>query len=366
MKNISFVLLLLVLIIPNSSYAMKISEIMYDPPGTDSGREWIEIYNDSSISVDLSDWKFLENSVNHGLKLISGDVVLQSGGYAVIADNDKNFLIDNPNFKGTLFDSAFSLANTGEFLALVDSSDGVVDQISYSESLGSKGDGNSLQLYEGVFISSPSTPGAENSNTSTNTQNSTNASSSAINISTHSSSKEVSNFKPKIDFEIGVGRDRLLSVKTPIKLEPEIDSRFKRNSIRFLWNFGDGNQTKGRKAEHYYKHPGSYNLVLNASHNGQNAISRAVINVFKPIVQFKILDEGLEFYNQTSHEINIGGWKVKSEDKLINYSFPQDTIISADNKIIFDKILFVKNEDLLDFSQMKLNLYFPNGDIIKQ
>ena len=34
-----------------------ISEIMYDPnQGSDTDLEWIEIYNDGSVSVDLSSW----------------------------------------------------------------------------------------------------------------------------------------------------------------------------------------------------------------------------------------------------------------------------------------------------------------------
>ena len=46
-----------------------INEIMYDLEGTDTGREWIEIYNNSNSSVDLSSYKLFEADTNHELTI---------------------------------------------------------------------------------------------------------------------------------------------------------------------------------------------------------------------------------------------------------------------------------------------------------
>jgi hypothetical protein len=35
-----------------------ISEIMYNPTGTETGREWVELYNNGAAAVDLSGWQF--------------------------------------------------------------------------------------------------------------------------------------------------------------------------------------------------------------------------------------------------------------------------------------------------------------------
>src|SRR5262245_23064613 len=35
-----------------------ISEIMYDPQNTDTNREWIELFNTGTSSVNLSGWQF--------------------------------------------------------------------------------------------------------------------------------------------------------------------------------------------------------------------------------------------------------------------------------------------------------------------
>ena len=48
-----------------------INEVMYDVEGTDTDREWIEVYNDGSESVDLSTYKLFEANTNHGLTLSS-------------------------------------------------------------------------------------------------------------------------------------------------------------------------------------------------------------------------------------------------------------------------------------------------------
>jgi len=97
-------MLIAILLSSLTSAEVMINEIMYDVVGSDSGHEWVEIY--SNQSIDLTGWKFYENSVNHNLNLINGSIILD--GYAIIADNSNTFISDNPDYDGTLFDSAFS------------------------------------------------------------------------------------------------------------------------------------------------------------------------------------------------------------------------------------------------------------------
>ena len=89
-----------------------ITEIMYDlpTPGSDSGREWIEIYNEGATDIDLTTWKFYEDGTNHGIYEGEGGSILGPGEYAVIADNisSQGFKGDWPNYTGILFDSSFS------------------------------------------------------------------------------------------------------------------------------------------------------------------------------------------------------------------------------------------------------------------
>ena len=42
--------------------------------------EWIDIFNKGSDPVDITGWKFFENSTNHGLILYQGaDMIIESG-----------------------------------------------------------------------------------------------------------------------------------------------------------------------------------------------------------------------------------------------------------------------------------------------
>jgi uncharacterized protein YneR len=165
---------LLVLLIIASFFAsvgaIQISEIMYDPAGSDSGHEWVEIYNNESIDTNLTGWKFLESGTNHGITLENGSWILGVGKYAVIADDANTFLSDYSNYNGTLFDSTFDLSNSGEELVLKNSSLAVRENITYNSTWGAAGNGNSLQRFNGSWCEAGPTPGAQN-NCSTPTPN---------------------------------------------------------------------------------------------------------------------------------------------------------------------------------------------------
>ena len=40
-----------------------ITEVMYDAAGTDTGYEWVEIYNEGDTNIDIAQWFFYENNV---------------------------------------------------------------------------------------------------------------------------------------------------------------------------------------------------------------------------------------------------------------------------------------------------------------
>ena len=93
------------LIIP-VGYTLQISEVMYNPSGSDTGREWIEIYSDST--VNLSGWKLVTDA-NHILNKPPenggmGLMMLESGSYAIIAQDSYKFLADYPAYSRTLID----------------------------------------------------------------------------------------------------------------------------------------------------------------------------------------------------------------------------------------------------------------------
>lgn len=138
---------------------VKITEVMYDAPGADDGREWIEITNTGSSEVNIGKYKLLESGTHHGLNLVSGSALLGAGSSAVIAADATKFIADYPSYSGALFDSAFSLSNAGESLEIEDASTSPLDSIFYAAQAGANGEGGSLHLEGSTFAAAMPNPG---------------------------------------------------------------------------------------------------------------------------------------------------------------------------------------------------------------
>ena len=98
--------------------------------------------------------------MNHQIKAIQGTTTLSANSFSVIAADPTQFLKDYTHFSGTLFDSSFSLSNTGETLALKDSSGAVTASVEYASTRGAAGDGNSLGWSGSEFVPETPTPGS--------------------------------------------------------------------------------------------------------------------------------------------------------------------------------------------------------------
>lgn len=164
-----------------------INEIMYDPPGSDPGSEWIEIYNEDDYDVNISCWKFFEGDTNHVLTF-EGSTIILSESYAVISNDGDNFLAKYPDHDGIVIDSTFSLSNNGEYIALKDCDLNVVDEITFNSSLGGNGNNKTIEKYVDGWGESQSyggTPGSENIIlTSTTTTTTTTSSTTSTTTST--------------------------------------------------------------------------------------------------------------------------------------------------------------------------------------
>lgn len=110
--------------------SVEIVDIQYNPAGSDKGREYIRIHNVSGMPLDLTNWRLFEGGVNHKIKAMD-TAIIPVGGYAIIAENATQYFADHINTPDVLFDSVFSLSNSGETIALKDGTGAVVVHRSY-------------------------------------------------------------------------------------------------------------------------------------------------------------------------------------------------------------------------------------------
>jgi hypothetical protein len=124
--------ILVTLSAPTAAFAaINIVDVMYDPPGADSGHEWIEVSNTGTDSVNLASYRLFEAGTNHKLTVTIGTSTLPAGAKAIIATDPMQYKADHPSFAGAVFKSSFSLSNTGETIEIKDASLAVVDSYSY-------------------------------------------------------------------------------------------------------------------------------------------------------------------------------------------------------------------------------------------
>jgi hypothetical protein len=90
------------------------SEVFYYPSGNDPDKQWVELYNPTSASVDLSG---LTIEDNEGTYTISNGIIIPSEEYLVIARNETVFY-DLYEFLPNITGLAIDLINTGDVLRL--------------------------------------------------------------------------------------------------------------------------------------------------------------------------------------------------------------------------------------------------------
>lgn len=348
--------------LPQTLFAqMVITEIMYDLPRSDTGREWVEIQNTSSSPIDFSSWRFVEANTAHNLTISQGNKEIPASGFAIIADNPAKFLIDWPSFSGTIFDSTFSLSNTGETLSLKNG-DVVIDTVSYTSAQGANGDGNTLQKIGSTWTVKSATPGLSNGSdfsggntTTTNTNTNT-----STTTETTSAQEVYSNFPvdPQIFANITAPNTAVAGADTIFRGEALGLKKEIIPGARLFWNFGDGGTREGNSVTHTYFEPGDYRIVLTVTSDKYQGTAYARIKVIAPEVSITSVHPGMEggitIANNSSAELNLSWWQLKSNGEI--FIFPEQTVVLPKSKITFSaKITGVSatSEDTA--------LFYPNG-----
>ncbi len=145
----------------SSSLSLTITEIFPDAIGSDSGKEWVEIFNPLSSDININGWYIKNISQSGGTRTIQlPDILIKSHEYLVISELQTNLSIDNIYY---LSDTLLNLYNTNSKLELYNSNSELQDIFEY---IG--GEGSSVQrdgpLCNSYSVSQNFTPGINNIN----------------------------------------------------------------------------------------------------------------------------------------------------------------------------------------------------------
>ena len=148
------------------------NEIMYHPATNEVALEWVELYNQNAVDVDLGGWR-LSGGVDYAFPV---GTVLEGGGHLVVAVSPATLTVQagSGNVLGPF---TGRLSNSGERLRLCDLADRVMDEVDYGIDgdwpAGADGSGMSLAKRQPNLASRPAeswtvsrqsggTPGAPN------------------------------------------------------------------------------------------------------------------------------------------------------------------------------------------------------------
>ncbi len=352
-----YIVALLIFISSSASvYAVYISEIMYDPQGSDTSREWVEIYNDTNSAIDFTTWKLFESGTNHGITSYSGGSSLQAGGYAVIADNPIKFLADFPNFQGVLYDSSFSLSNTGEQLILKDSNSNAVDTVTYVTSIGGNDDGSTLSKINGTWERGDGTPGNINQ-----------LSTSSISPVSASSTNQVtvpqmSPPSPDIVFYLPFERTVVAGADTEFSTYATSRDGKQISNLDCKWAFGDGGQGVGTSTLYRYAYPGIYVAQVEGGNFYIRGVGRTIVHVVPPDIVISKIDIGkygayVDIFNPNGYLVDLSQWKLTIDGA--SFPFPKNTVLLGKTTTRFSGVAMGFASSTVT-SSTSVKVLFPN------
>ncbi len=155
------------LFLPHSSSALIINEIMADPIADETLNEWVELYNDESREINVSNWIMGDDSNNDSIEggLYNKEgAIIGAFGYALITDDStrvyNNFNVSNEAIRLYVNGSSIGngLSNDGEIIYLYDGARNLIDAKPYNKTA----EGLSWAYINGTLMKSAPSPGFSN------------------------------------------------------------------------------------------------------------------------------------------------------------------------------------------------------------
>jgi hypothetical protein len=113
-----------------SSDSIVINEINYNSNSSFNPEDWIELYNNSGTSIDISVWQ-LKDSDDNNFYYIPKNIVLGTQEYLVLCRDTSFFKLYFPDAKNIIGNFDFGLNRNGESVRLYNDSNMIIDSLKY-------------------------------------------------------------------------------------------------------------------------------------------------------------------------------------------------------------------------------------------
>lgn len=114
---------------PGPYEGVIINEISYNNP--DGTRDWVEIYNNSSETKDISGWSLKDSDTDHYFRIADRTLLLPYD-YLVLTEDMESFFNLNPGLPNVTGNTQFGFNRLGECIRLYDSEMNIVDSVCFA------------------------------------------------------------------------------------------------------------------------------------------------------------------------------------------------------------------------------------------
>ena len=128
----TLLLISLILLSINANSQIVINEINYKDAIDFPTKDWIELYNNSVVTVDISNWVFKDDDDLHEF-IIPNGTTMAPGSYLVLTQFLADFQALFPGASPVIGDFVFGFSGGGELIRLFNSSNELVDFVAYDD-----------------------------------------------------------------------------------------------------------------------------------------------------------------------------------------------------------------------------------------
>lgn len=302
---------------------VRFNEIFANPAGDENTREFIELYNDDSLSADISGYSIRDASKT-GLYTFPPGTLLISQEYLVLKRDV----------------SKISLNNSNETLSLFDGAGTQIDAVHYEKTK----ENVSLNYTGSGWRGGTPTPGTVN----------------------------ILNSLPETKEKVPKQGYRGVAIAMSTRGQ-DADG----DSLKYTWDFGDGHKSYKKETSHVYEENGTYQVTLTTSDGSDDVIETFTLKIksfpevdvritsFVPNPKGKDSDgEYLIVENREKKSVNLKGFSIATGwKKLMNHPVRTDFIIAGKSKAKLTKdfsLFTLPNE------KGKIELRGPGGKTLQK